>query len=124
MLCDVGDGHHTLAYLALDHSILKPRQTSVLGSLLSLGLNHLHVGLEVELVSVPQVRPDGGSHPLNVLRADLTLPVRKIQLGRGELGFVGVEGGGVNIMKMVTEISNGELTRTQQTLVDFDLIPG
>ena len=74
-------------------------------------------------MGVPQVRPDGGSHPLHILQTDPTLPVRNIQLCRGELGFVGVEGGGVDIVKVVTKVSNGKLTRTQQTLMDLGLIP-
>ena len=124
MICDVGDGHQALTNITLDHFVLKPGQTVVLGSVLSLGSHLLHVGLEVELVRVPQVRPDGGTHPLDVLLTDLTPPVRNLQLGRGEPGLVGVEGRGVNIVKMVTKISNGEFTGAQQALVDLDLVPG
>ena len=116
---DVGDGHHALANITLDHFVLKPGQTGVLG----FSSDHLHVGLEVELVRVLQVRPDGGSHPLHVLQADPTPPVRNLQLCRGELGFVCVEGGRVNIVKMVTKVSDGEFTGAEQTLVDLDLIP-
>ena len=112
MIRDVVDGHHTVANITLDHFVLKPRQTAILGSVrvLSLSSDDLHVGLEVELVGVPEVRPDGGTHPLDVLQTDSAPPVRNIQLCRGELGFVGVEGCGVNIVEMVTKITNGELT--------------
>ena len=108
MIRDVGDGHHTVANITLDHFVLKPRQTAILGSLLR--SDDLHVGLEVELVGVPEVRPDGWPHPLHLLQTDSAPPVRNIQLGRGELGFVGVEGRGVNIVEMVTKVPNGEFT--------------
>ena len=110
MIRHVGDRHHTGANITLDHFVLKPGQTAIPGSLLSLRPDDLHVGLEVELVGVPEVRPDGRPHPLHLLQTDSTSPVRNIQLCRGKLGFVGVEGRGVNIVEMVTKVPNGEFT--------------